>query len=116
MNLKKLLLLIFMAAQAGLILLSPIALGQPSDTIAVARFSTAIPGEVLPEGWHPYTFQNSTRLTHYTLVEDEGRVVLRARAAASTFLLAFIIYRHATDPGTRLVVFKAERHVGARVF
>jgi hypothetical protein len=51
--------------------------------IDVGAFSTAPPGAALPTGWQPLTFPRIERHTVYRLVEDEGRVVVRAEARAS---------------------------------
>jgi len=50
--------------------------------VEAAAFSRLQRGGALP-GWQPYVFPRASRRTEYTLVEDEGRVVLRARADAS---------------------------------
>jgi hypothetical protein len=51
--------------------------------IEVGAFSKARPGPTLPVGWQPLTFPRIERHTVYRLVEDEGRVVVRAEANAS---------------------------------
>ena len=57
-------------------------------SVEALRFSALRPGTPLPQWLKPYTFRNRPRHTEFTLVEDEGRTVLRARAAASTSGLA----------------------------
>ena len=52
------------------------------------RFSALRPGGPFPDFLKPYVFENQLRHTEYTLVEDEGRTVLRARADASASGLA----------------------------
>jgi len=61
-------------------------LAEP-DFIAVARFSSAAPGDVLPHGWHPLEFKKIKRHTRYTLVQDDGRVVLKAVSEQSASAL-----------------------------
>lgn len=56
--------------------------GSDSDVIVVGRFSEMAPG-VLESGWEPMTFNKIESHTRYTLVEDEGRTVLRADSNAS---------------------------------
>ena len=58
------------------------ALAQSS--IEAMRFSVLRPGAALPAGLRHFAFSGQTRHTEYTLVEDEGRTVLRARADSST--------------------------------
>jgi hypothetical protein len=41
-------------------------------------FSSARPGEILPAGWQPLTFRRIERHTGYSLVEEDGTVVVRA--------------------------------------
>lgn len=55
-----------------------------SISTEVARFSAMTPGGVV-SGWEPMTFGKIPTRTHYALVVDDGRTVLRAdsRAAAS---------------------------------
>lgn len=59
------------------------ALTQPSR-IEVMRFSAGRAGGPLPASIEPWAFADQPRHTRYSLVEDEGRVVLRAQAEAST--------------------------------
>jgi len=55
---------------------------------AIAPFSAATPGLALPAGWEPLTVPN-LKPNLFDLVEDGGRVVLRARSAQSASSLAF---------------------------
>lgn len=48
------------------------------------RFSALQAGAPLPDWLKPFAFQNQPRRTEFSLVEDDGRTVLRARAEAST--------------------------------
>jgi hypothetical protein len=52
--------------------------------IEAMRFSALQPGAPLPEWLRPQSFPSRPRHTEFALVADEGRTVLRARAAAST--------------------------------
>lgn len=54
----------------------------------VTPFSTAKPGSELPAGWEALRLAPHKRLTQYTLEQDDGRIVLHARAegAASALL------------------------------
>jgi hypothetical protein len=54
------------------------------NSLEAMRFSALQPGAALPGWLQPYVFPNQPRHTQFTLVEDEGRTVLRARADAST--------------------------------
>lgn len=65
---------------AGLCMPGPVR-AQPG--IDVARFSALRAGDALPGWLAPYVFENQPRHTQFSLVEDEGRVVLRAEARAS---------------------------------
>jgi len=69
------------------------ALAQAS--VEAMRFSTLRSGAALPAGFRHFAFSGQTRTTEYTLVEDAGRTVLRARANAST---AGIIREVQVDP------------------
>ena len=57
---------------------------QGQDTLEAMPFSTLKPGSALPEWLKPITFPTRWRHTEFSLVEDEGHTVLRARADAST--------------------------------
>jgi hypothetical protein len=60
---------------------SPGALAQAS--VEAMRFSALRPGAALPAGFRHFAFSGQARSTEYTLVEDGGRTVLRARADES---------------------------------
>lgn len=55
----------------------------------VAPFSSAKPGGPLPRGWVPFILGANKRLTDYTLVDDQGRVVLHARAESAASALSY---------------------------
>ena len=56
--------------------------GSDDHTVPVGRFSQMTPGAGLP-GWEPMTFSKIASHTRYTLVNDNGRTVLRADSRAS---------------------------------
>jgi len=53
----------------------------------VTPFSTAKPGSELPPGWEVLRLAPHKRLTQYTFEQDDGRVVLHARAEAAASAL-----------------------------
>ena len=55
-----------------------------SDVLVVGDFSGATVGNQVPEGWKPLTFRNIDRYTLYRLVDDDGRVVVRAESDRSS--------------------------------
>jgi hypothetical protein len=57
---------------------------RAQDAVDAMRFSALKPGAPLPAGMRHFAFERQARQTEYSLVEDEGRTVLRARADAST--------------------------------
>ncbi len=59
-----------------------------APVIAALPFSSLQPGAPLPDWLKLQTFPSRPRHTEFALVSDEGRTVLRARAAASTSGLA----------------------------
>jgi hypothetical protein len=46
--------------------------------LEVGVFSSASPGEGLPDDWQPLTFRRIKRHTEYSLVEEDDRVVVKA--------------------------------------
>jgi len=77
------------ASAAALLLLAACAAtpaGDAPETVALPRvqsFSGQPPGEVLPQGWRPWTLSRFKRPTEYRLVDYQGRTVVRARASSS---------------------------------
>jgi hypothetical protein len=51
-----------------------------SEEIVVGPFSHSAAGDAMPTQWQPLRFRNIERQTSYRLVEDEGRVAVRADA------------------------------------
>lgn len=68
----------------GLTLRAAGVLRAQPHRIDVMRFSAMRAGGALPAAIKPYSFGDRPRHTRYSLVEDEGAVVLRAQAEAST--------------------------------
>lgn len=64
------------------VFLSPAVRADSGPVLSVAGFSEAAPGSHLPDGWEPLTFKKIPRHTDYDLVEEDGRVVVRARSSA----------------------------------
>ena len=61
----------------------PSAWAQSQTMIDVGKFSVATAGQKLPEGWKPLLFKKIQKHTTYTLVRDNGTVVIKAVAEAS---------------------------------
>src|SRR5512139_3872225 len=51
--------------------------------IEVGKFSAATVGDKYPSDWKPLAFKKIEKQTSYTLVKDEGKVVIKAVAKAS---------------------------------
>jgi len=56
---------------------------RPQSVLEVGQFSSAAEGGEFPEGWHLQAFNNIPRHTRYALVNDDGRVVVKAASEAS---------------------------------
>lgn len=70
--------------------------GRAQATVIEAMpFSSLKPGSALPPWLKAYAFPNRPKRNEFSLVEDEGRTVLRARSSASTSGLARAL---AVDP------------------
>ena len=60
--------------------------GEPPEQIVlpyVTNFSYSQPEDGIPNGWQPWTLSKFKKPTEYKLVKEDGRTVVRARAAAS---------------------------------
>jgi hypothetical protein len=80
--------LLAIASVALLCALAGIAQAQKQP---VTPFSSAAQGTALPSGWQVLKFSSLKRQTEYKLVEDQGAVVLDAKAeAAASGLLAVV--------------------------
>jgi len=83
----------------ALLLLPPVATlsdSQPDTVLEVGIFSRSAEGEALPDGWTPLTFNKIPRHTRYTLVKDDGRVVVQATSDASA---SGLVRKIRIDPG-----------------
>lgn len=84
----------------GASLLMP-GLLRAQSSIEVARFSALRAGEALPAWLAPHVFDNQPKHTQFSLVEDEGRVALRADARASA---SGLIRELRVDPKTHPIL------------
>jgi len=65
-------LLLYLLAGPGLLH------ARSTGHIEAGLFSSASPGEGLPDGWQPLTFSRIKQHTDYSLVEEDDRVVVKA--------------------------------------
>ena len=71
------------------VLASAFPLGAQAGTaIEVATFSRATVGQSVPEGWKPLTFKKIPKQTHYEVVQDGDRSVIKASSEWSASGLA----------------------------
>ena len=56
---------------------------QSASVLEVGKFSTAAPGENLPDGWKPLTFKKIEKHTVYTVVKDGDTIAVKAVSDAS---------------------------------
>ena len=56
---------------------------EPSAKLPVGAFSSAEPGEKLPEAWEPLLFRKIEAHTRYTVVDSDGISVVKAESRAS---------------------------------
>ncbi len=56
---------------------------QPAEIIEVGKFSSAHAGSDFPSAWKPLTFKKVKQHTRYTLVADNGVVVVKAASNSS---------------------------------
>ncbi len=68
----------------GLVLLAGTLLAESPDTIQVGTFSRAQAGGPYPDSWKPLTFHKIDEHTEYSLVEDDGTVVVKAVSRGSS--------------------------------
>lgn len=66
-----------------------------AQELALGHFSKAAPGGELPTGWRRYVLGKPEHLTEYSLVNAEGRTVLKAEANAS---VSALVYPVRADP------------------
>jgi hypothetical protein len=68
----------------GLLLSVPVALmAESPSVIEVAKFSSGIVGQTLPDGWKPLTFKKIAKHTSYEVVKDGGVTIVKAVSEAS---------------------------------
>lgn len=72
---------------ASALLVACTGLALAADAPDIAAFSRVRPGDELPAGWQRYTLGKPERVTRYSLVELDGKVVLKAEADASVSAL-----------------------------
>lgn len=70
------------AMAAAALLAAVFAIAADAPPAQVTPFSAGVPGGVLPGAWRPTRIPKVPLETRYALVEDGGRVVLRAESAA----------------------------------
>ena len=80
---------------ALLVLTGGSAESADSAASAITPFSAGSPGSAFPTPWRSITLPKAKRPTQYTLVADDGTVVLRAEANAS---MASLVHPLKVDP------------------
>ena len=68
----------------GLVLLAGSLQAESPATIHVGTFSRAKAGGPYPDSWKPLTFHKIDEHTEYSLVEDDGTVVVKAVSQGSS--------------------------------
>ncbi len=69
----------------ALLLMVSTSLGaESSSVIEVAKFSSGMVGQAMPDGWKPLTFPKIPQHTHYSLAKDGERIVVKATSQASS--------------------------------
>ncbi len=77
-------LIIVMIAACMTVFGAPVAApAETGDQIHVGQFSSATPGENLPDGWEPLIFKKIKSHTRYTMVETDGTVAVKAESMAA---------------------------------
>jgi len=56
---------------------------RSQETIDIGKFSAEKSGEILPSGWKPLIFRNISKHTAYSIIEENGSLVVKAVAEAS---------------------------------
>ncbi|MDF0666805.1 MAG: DUF3047 domain-containing protein [Nitrospira sp.] len=56
---------------------------QNPAALEIGKFSAASEGAALPDGWKPLTFPKIPKQTHYEVIKDGGRLVVKAVSEAS---------------------------------
>ena len=71
----------------GLALVVPIlsdALAEPVDQLLIGTFSQAQPGDPIPSGWEPLTFEKIPKHTEYELVRNGEQIAIKATSKESS--------------------------------
>lgn len=68
----------FISAFASVLFLPAVLSAQTPAVLEVGKFSAAMEGSTLPDGWKPLTFPKVPKHTAYTLVKDGSAVVVKA--------------------------------------
>jgi len=83
-------ILMLLAASLCTVLTSVSGIAEASETIVnnaeilyIGKFSAANPGDKIPSGWEPLTFEKIKKHTDYRLIEDNGATVVQAKSDAS---------------------------------
>ena len=59
------------------------AFAEKAEMLHVGQFSAADPGDGIPSGWEPLTFEKVKKHTAYHLIDDNGTTVVQAKSDAS---------------------------------
>ncbi len=79
---------VILALMISLLNLSLAHSAQSQNVLEVGKFSAEPMGNILPSQWKPLTFKKIEKHTVYTLLKDDGTVVVKAEAEASASGLA----------------------------
>src|SRR3970040_910233 len=88
---------IFAALAPALLAACAVISDQPDAVVLpyVKSFSDSRPGDGMPQGWEPWTLSKFKKPTQYSLVDNDGRTVVKARAHASA---SGLVHRLQVDP------------------
>ncbi len=73
----------FIALFASVLSIPAVLFAQSPAVLEVGKFSVAVEGSALPDGWKPLTFPKVPKHTAYVTVKDGGVVVVKATSEAS---------------------------------
>jgi hypothetical protein len=59
------------------------AFAEKAEMLNIGQFSAADPGDGIPSGWEPLTFEKIKKHTVYRIVDDSGTTVVQAKSDAS---------------------------------
>lgn len=63
---------------------APVSRADSPSVLEVGKFSAAVEGAALPDGWRPLTFKKIERHTVYKVIKDGDTVVVKAVSEASS--------------------------------